>query len=146
MKAVFFDAGGTLLHIDYARVSVAIRDVLGHAPPPEAFIAEWEAGGPPLPAAERQRMLAYDYEALMLVAQDRESLEDVPPAMTMPCLYYVGDKDEVYPLARQAAERMPNVTFVTLPGLDHIEVIGRLDLVVPRILAFLRALDAPACT
>lgn len=104
---------------------------------PEAFVAEWEAGGPPLPAAERERMLGYDYEALLLVAQDRESNETVLRAMTMPCLYYAGDRDEVYPLTCQAAARMPNVTFVTLPGLDHIEVINRPDLVVPLVKSFL---------
>ena len=87
-------------------------------------------------------MLGYDYEALLLVAQDRESLESVLPAMTMPCLLYAGNKDEVYPLARQAAAQMPNVTFLALPGLDHVEVIDRPDLVVPLIKNFLATVEA----
>jgi putative hydrolase of the HAD superfamily len=44
VKAVFFDAGGTLLHIDYRRVASAIRSVLGRAPEPEAFVAAEYAG------------------------------------------------------------------------------------------------------
>jgi hypothetical protein len=39
-------------------------------------------------------MLAYDYEALLAVAQDRESLEAVLPTMRMRCLLYAGEMDE----------------------------------------------------
>jgi pimeloyl-ACP methyl ester carboxylesterase len=55
----------------------------------------------------------------------------------MPCLLIVGEIDEVYPAAQRCAQQMPNVTFVTLPGLDHGEVIRRSDLVVPHVTSFL---------
>jgi HAD superfamily hydrolase (TIGR01509 family) len=44
VKAVFFDAGGTLLHIDYERVARVIAQVLGRTVTPEAFVeAEYAA-------------------------------------------------------------------------------------------------------
>ncbi len=44
MRAVFFDAGGTLLHIDYARVAAAIRVATGIALQPETFLDAEYAG------------------------------------------------------------------------------------------------------
>lgn len=39
MRAVFFDAGGTLIHMDYARIARAISTVLGRRLEPAAFVA-----------------------------------------------------------------------------------------------------------
>jgi pimeloyl-ACP methyl ester carboxylesterase len=108
---------------------------------PEGFVAMWEENFGMLSSAEKKRMLAYDYEALLVVAQDRESLEDVLPMMRMPCLLYVGEMDEVFPLARECAKQIANVTFVTLPGLDHGEASERSDEVLPHIRRFLSAVD-----
>jgi putative hydrolase of the HAD superfamily len=44
VRAVFFDAGGTLIHIDYPRVALAIKRMLGREVAPEAFIAAEYAG------------------------------------------------------------------------------------------------------
>ncbi len=44
MRAVFFDAGGTLLHIDYVRVARAARTVLGRELPLDGFVAAEYAG------------------------------------------------------------------------------------------------------
>ncbi len=38
MKAVFFDAGGTLVHIDYPRVAQVIRDTLGREVPADGWV------------------------------------------------------------------------------------------------------------
>jgi len=100
-----------------------------------------DAGFGPISPAERARILGYDFDALLAVAGDRESLESVLPSMTMPCLLYVGEADELLPLAKRAAKRMPNVTFVTLPGLGHGGVIERVDLVVPHIKRFLASVE-----
>lgn len=44
MKAVFFDAGGTLVHLDYGRVAAVVRDVTGTEPAVEGFVAaEYQA-------------------------------------------------------------------------------------------------------
>ncbi len=39
LRAVFFDAGGTLVHVDYGRVRKVLFDVLGRAPAAEALAA-----------------------------------------------------------------------------------------------------------
>lgn len=108
---------------------------------PEAFVAMWEENFGTLSSETRERMLAYDYEALLAVAQDRESLEAVLPTMRMPCLLYVGEMDEVYPIAKECAKQIPNVTFVTLPGLDHGEAIRRSHEVLPHVKRFLAAVN-----
>ncbi len=108
---------------------------------PEAFVAMWEENFGTLSSETRERMLAYDYEALLAVAQDRESLEAVLPTMRMPCLLYVGEMDEVYPIAKECAKQIANVMFVTLPGLDHGEAIRRSDEVLPHVKRFLVAVS-----
>ena len=116
---------------------------LGIEKGPEAVVAL--LGGEPrtLSAETRermyQRMLACDYEAFLAAFQDRESLEAVLPTMGMPCLLYAGDRDEAYPLAKACAEQMANVTFVTLPGLDHNQVLMQSDEVLPHVKRFLAA-------
>jgi putative hydrolase of the HAD superfamily len=44
VKAVFFDAGGTLVHIDYPRVAHLIRETLGRDVPVDGWIAAEYAG------------------------------------------------------------------------------------------------------
>lgn len=108
---------------------------------PEAFVAVWEENFGTLSSETRERMLAYDYEALLAVAQDRESLEAVLPTMRMPCLLYVGERDEVYPIAKECARQIDNVTFVTLPGLDHGEAIRGSNEVIPHVKRFLAVVN-----
>jgi pimeloyl-ACP methyl ester carboxylesterase len=111
---------------------------------PEAFVAMWEENFGRLPSKTKERMLDFDYEALLAVAQDRESLEAVLPTMRMQCLLYVGEMDEVYTLAKECAKQIANVTFVTLPGLDHGEAIRRSNEVIPLVKRFLEAVDQGA--
>ena len=65
---------------------------------PEALVAMWETEYGAEPSELRERMLAYDYETLLVVAQDRESLEAVLPTMRMPCLLYAGEMNEYQPI------------------------------------------------
>ena len=51
MRAVFFDAGGTLIHLDHARVAAAIHGVLGRSPRPGDFVAAEYAGRDAVEAA-----------------------------------------------------------------------------------------------
>ena len=62
--------------------------------------------------------------------------EDVLPNVTLPCLFYVGEGDD-RPDFRQRATQMPNVTYVSFPGLDHLEAMCRADIVVPHVRKFL---------
>jgi pimeloyl-ACP methyl ester carboxylesterase len=104
---------------------------------PEAFIAMWEENFGPILLKAKARMLKYDYEALLLAAQDRESLEDVLTAMNMPCLLYAGEMDEVYPIAKKCAQQIANAKFASLPGLGHGGAISRSDEILPHIKMFL---------
>ena len=103
----------------------------------QAFVTMWEENFGTLSSETRERMLTYDYEALLAVAQDRESLESVLRTMRMRCLLYVGEMDEVYPMAKQCAKQIANVTFVSLPGFDHGESIRRSNEVLPHVKKFL---------
>lgn len=107
---------------------------------PEALVAMWEEQYGALPSELRERMLAYDYEALLVVAQDRESLEAVLPTMRMPVLLYAGEMDEYQPI-EECAKQIANATFFTLPGLDHGGAIMRGDEVLPHVKRFLAEVD-----
>jgi len=107
----------------------------------EAFIAMWEKDIGALSFHQKDRMRTYDFKALLTMAQDRDSLEDVLPMMIMPALLIVGDNDEVYPLARKGFEQIPECKFVTLSGVDHFEGFRRSDLMVPQIIEFIEGLN-----
>lgn len=57
-------------------------------------------------------------------------------AMTMPFLIYIGEADEPAE-AQECATRLPNATFVMLPGLNHVQAAGASELLVPHIKTFL---------
>ena len=106
---------------------------------PEAWVAVWERSGLLSPEF-RDRLLANDFEALIAgVTVPQRGVEDDLPSMTMPILLYVGENDDLAsPMAVQEnANRLPNATFVSLPGLDHIQAETRSDLVLPHIKRFL---------
>jgi len=107
---------------------------------PEAFVARWERENGALSSERKERMLAYDYRALLAAAEDRESLEAVLPTMTMPCLLYAGEMDE-YRVITGYAKQIANATFFTLPGLDHVGAIRRSDDVLPHVKRFLAEVD-----
>jgi len=111
---------------------------------PEAFVAMWEREIGALSPEATERLLAYHYETHLMIAQDRESLEAVLPTMRMPCLLYVGGMDEAYPRAEKCAEQIRDVTFVTLPGLDHEGAFVRIDEVLPHVKRFLAEVDQHA--
>jgi hypothetical protein len=61
--------------------------------------------------------------------------------MKMPCLVYVGEDDERLEGARECVNHMPNGTFVSFPGLDHLEAYVRSDLILPHIIKFLSGIN-----
>ena len=62
--------------------------------------------------------------------------------MTMPCLLYAGDADANYPGVKECCKQLPNVTFVSLPGLNHPEVFMQIHVVLPHITKFLATVPA----
>ena len=82
---------------------------------------------------------ANDIEALsaFLSLEERWGFEEILPTITMPCLLFAGENDPFYAGARKCSEIIPDATFVSLPGLDHIEAAFRTDLTLPHIQRFL---------
>lgn len=85
--------------------------------------------------------------ALMSAEDFKLSLEDVLPTMKMPCLVYAGEADcgwhRVYPNAKKCVKSMPNATFVSITGLNHLEARDRADIVLPHITKFLEKVRQP---
>lgn len=92
-----------------------------------------------IPPAIRQELLANDFRALAAAQNDRPSLEDTLPTMTMPCCLYAGDADPLYPRVRQCAKGIPHVTLFAIPGLDHSAAFRESRLVLPHVTQFLGA-------
>jgi pimeloyl-ACP methyl ester carboxylesterase len=88
----------------------------------------------------KARWMANDFKALIAMASSEDwanSLEDVLPAITLPCLLFVGEADPFYQGVKKCANSMPNATFVPFPNLLHVETLYRSDLVIPYIKKFL---------
>ena len=100
-------------------------------------MALWEDAVSP---AVHARLLANDGEALAASWMGRmggPGQEEVLPTMRMPCLLFVGEADDAYAGVKECVTHMPNVTFVSLPGLKHAETFCRSDLVLPHVRKFL---------
>jgi pimeloyl-ACP methyl ester carboxylesterase len=126
----------------YAQSMEPLRQLIGYGLEHgiDAFIAYWEEHFGAMSEEGKKRVRASDLEALQAVATDRESLEEIPPSLTVPCLLIVGEQDTVFERAKTCAAAMPASTFVSLPGLDHGGVLDRADLVVPHIHRFLSSI------
>jgi pimeloyl-ACP methyl ester carboxylesterase len=89
----------------------------------------------------KERLLLADLEAYLALTQDRPSLEDILPAMQIPCCLYAGEGDPICPEVEACSRHIPQVTFFSLPGLNHCEAYARSELVLPRVTGFLKALN-----
>ena len=89
----------------------------------------------------KQRLLENDVEALAAYWRTPwPSLSDLPPKLTMPCLFYAGDSDvERQEVLQEAAAAAPAAGFISLPGLDHFTTWARSDMILPSAIDFLRA-------
>ena len=108
---------------------------------PEAFLAalfgRLQVDAAAIPPALREELLANDFRALAAAQQDRPSLEDMLPTMTMPCCLYAGGADPLYPKARECAQRIPQATFFAMPNLDHGAAFREAGLALPHVIRFL---------
>jgi hypothetical protein len=95
----------------------------------------------PESAQRKERLVSADLEAYLALAQDRPGLEDILPTMLMPCCLYAGERDPIYPEVKACSRQIPAVNFFSLPGLDHCEAYARSELVLPRVIAFLKPLN-----
>ncbi len=105
---------------------------------PEMFIARLEkVFGSHMTPAIRARLLANDLKALLVLTQDRVSLADILPTMTMPCLLFVGETDPRLPKVQECVKELKNGTFLSVPASDHLAAFARSDLVLPHVRASL---------
>lgn len=119
----------------------SIRQVLDRGM--EAFIAEIQEQGIPVLPGPRGRLLANDVQALQAAAAvDLPDISFVLPTIKVPCLVYVGQADEDWrPGTIECVKHIPNCTYVSLPGLSHLQAYVRSDLVLPYVIKFLQSID-----
>lgn len=104
-----------------------------------AFLQRMGLNRAALSPAEEAEWFDNDFLALAAALLDWPSLEDVLPAMTMPCLLYAGELDGGFPQVEACVEQLPRGSFVSFPGVNHPEAFYRADLVLPHAIKFLRA-------
>ncbi len=97
----------------------------------------------------REKLLGSDMEALKANVDALTDVYDLRASLSslsLPCLVYVGEDDdpEYCAAAKEAAERIPNATLVSLPGLGHFSAIYRSDLVIPHVRKFLSEVSQAA--
>ena len=63
------------------------------------------------------------------------------PDMTMPILLLAGTRDEAHSALKDATNNLPNATFASLPGLDHIAAFVQRDLILEHVTKFLALLE-----
>ena len=106
----------------------------------KAAIERREAESGPLSYEQKADMEARDWKALgaALLATSRiQGLSEGISQGRIPYLLLCGTGDEGHDLARQAAVEFPNVSFMSLEGLDHHESRSRLDILIPIVKDFL---------
>lgn len=110
----------------------------------EHLIADWEGDADNVTPEARARLLANDTDALIASTVEYQhwpGLEEVLPAMTMPCLVYCGDADSLHTGAQECVKHMPNARFVSLPGMNHGQAFEASELMLPHIISFLKEID-----
>lgn len=109
----------------------------------EAVVAAFEESfGGKLPPDLKNILMNNDPEAIIarLLRVERVEYDETISTTSLPCLLYMGELDSGYTAAKMCIDVLPNVTFVTLPNLGHVEAWMRSDLVLPYIVDFLNEL------
>ncbi len=115
---------------------------LGAEKGPEAVIAFREKTLGRVESDEvKRRIRGNDYKALYALSQNQStwpSTGDLLSRISVPCLLYAGERDaSYYNGMKEAAKYIPDVRFISLPGLDHVETFYRINRVLPQVKKFL---------
>lgn len=106
---------------------------------PEALVSVLEMAGE-IPEAVKARIMANDHRAIIALCRATMSSSSSTidySRITLPVLLFAGEYDPAYPSAKETGERLADAKFVTLPGLDHVQAGGRVDLLLPYIREFM---------
>jgi pimeloyl-ACP methyl ester carboxylesterase len=99
------------------------------------------------PQYER-RLRQLDLMALVAVleaARHRPSFGGALSKFAMPCLLYAGEDDEgPFENGPNAAQRIPNARFFSLPGMNHVGASAAVELVLPEVRSFLSRVGGSA--
>jgi len=110
-------------------------------------LAAIEAATSPLPPQLRNRWVTNDPEAMAAATLiERANLEAYVGTIELPTLMYCGDRDPIHEGAQKAANAIGSATFVSLPGLNHIDGILDKDAILPHVRAFLNRYAASPVT
>jgi pimeloyl-ACP methyl ester carboxylesterase len=111
----------------------------------EAFMASMErVYRDHLTPALLARLRQNDLQALMVMTQDRPSVAEMLPTMTMPCLLFAGEADPRLAQMRECTANLSNATLFSLPELDHVGTFLASNLVLPHVQAFLAKVGPPS--
>lgn len=92
-----------------------------------------------------QRLRSMDFQAMVACIKNFRfipSFIDSLSTMEMPCLLYAGDQDtDAYNNAPEAVRRLPDASFVSLPGLNHVSASAATDSIMPHVLSFLTGVE-----
>jgi pimeloyl-ACP methyl ester carboxylesterase len=120
----------------YAEDMQAFRDLMPDDP--SKFLALIEpAFGPHLTQSIRTRLLGNDLKAVRALTQDRISMADILPALSLPSLLFAGEADPRLAQVRQCSRALPNSSFFVVPGSGHVGAFARSDVVLPHLKSFL---------
>lgn len=81
-----------------------------------------------------------DFKALRAFSLARAgwpATADMLSSVTVPCLLYAGDRDPFHDGAKEAAKHIQHASFVSIPGLAHMEVFPHSELILPHAKSFL---------
>jgi len=104
---------------------------------PEALVAAFEQTGSLTPDM-KTRLLVNDCEALVSILRTPWPYrENDLPVMNRPFLLLAGEFDPGFSAIEKASKRLPDSTFIFLPGLDHMQTASRINVVLPHVKEFL---------
>ncbi len=122
-----------------------LENAIREAPdnPMEFFVAVREKRmGAPLHPDRRAILLANDAQAFLVYNCMSPRIvspkaEEVLPNIKIPCLLFAGEADNRFQNIKECAALIPGAKFVSLAGLDHLQVLERIDLVLPHVKEFI---------
>jgi pimeloyl-ACP methyl ester carboxylesterase len=130
------------------RAMFAVHRAIGQAiaenpaHPMEAFVANIEQRTGPLAAVSKSHYLSLDALALATIAEAHghpagPGAEEILPLIRTPCLLYAGEKDPVLEAARECAGKIAGSTFVSFPGMNHLQCFEHSEIVLPFVKKFM---------
>ena len=129
-------------------INETLIDALKQAPERamEIYISMREKRFGAFPAAIRDSYLLNDPQALLAANQAHREVispkaSEVLPQVNLPCLIFCGEADPRLAGARECARLIPNATFLSFPGLNHLGAYTHSELIVPHVRKFLSEIN-----